>query len=691
MPKRPILHVIVFCFIVISAAFTGITFYSFAQKAKKQEAYRTLSSLSSLKLDRIKKRFQDKHYDADYISKSVYLNKRLSDLRWSASNETLADLNEFVHSFVKRSDYTDVVFAYKGIAESLLDNTPAVLLPADKEFIIKCELSKQSEILKILRLSNGRILLNSYIPIFSKSTGQFIGVLILRTDPTIEIFPLITSKHEGSGSAEAFIVTQDGDNIVYLNDLKFQQNKSVQLRLPLSTENLAAAMAIKGHSGIFEGKDYRGEPVLADLRAIPGMPWFLVSKIDKSEVYEPVRKSALMISAVAITIILLFGMLLRMHWNNVKLKFIKHHLDVETQKNKLEEQLLQAQTLARLGSWELDLERNELSWSDEVYKIFGLQPQEFAATYEAFLEHVHPDDRDAVNTAYTSSIQDERESYEIEHRIIQKNGELRYVHEKCQHHRNSKGKVISSVGMVQDITERKVTQLNLEAALKELQRSNKDLEQFAYTASHDLREPIRMVKSYAQLLEYKSENLSSDAKTYMNFINEGAGRMQNLVDGLLEISRLATKPLEYEDVDCNIILNEVLQDLQINIAETCAKINFENLPMIKANGLQIRMLLQNLIHNALRFRGDTTPVIYIRCELKDKYWMFSVEDNGIGIDPEYFDKIFIMFQRLHNRDKYPGTGMGLALCKKIVEKHGGHIFVDSVPGKGSRFSFFIPA
>ena len=230
---------------------------------------------------------------------------------------------------------------------------------------------------------------------------------------------------------------------------------------------------------------------------------------------------------------------------------------------------------------------------------------------------------------------------------------------------------------------------------KELERSNAELEQFAYVASHDLQEPLRMVSSYCQLLQrrYKTK-LDSDAEEFIAFAVEGAGRMQRLINDLLAYSRVGTQGKPFEDTDCNDVLDAVLANLQTVIAETQVQIAHDPLPVISGDPVQLVQLFQNLIANAIKFRkptaDDVPATIHVSATLEDGNWVFSVQDNGIGIDPQYSERIFIIFQRLHDRSEYAGTGIGLAICKKIVERHGGRIWVESVPGSGSTFYFSVP-
>ena len=263
--------------------------------------------------------------------------------------------------------------------------------------------------------------------------------------------------------------------------------------------------------------------------------------------------------------------------------------------------------------------------------------------------------------------------------------------------------------MVEDISERKQAEAELNryrehleelvkertqelaSAVTNLERSNQDLEQFAYVASHDLQEPLRMISSYTQLLarRYKGK-LDQDADDFIGYTVDGASRMQQLINDLLAFSRVGTRGKPLEPISSQAALDLALENLQTAIEESHAQVTQDTLPGVLADDLQLMQLFQNLIGNAIKFQGDKPPCIHIGVEDAEKEWVFTVQDNGIGIDPQYFERIFIIFQRLNKRDQFPGTGIGLAICKKIVQRHGGRIWADSKPGLGSTFYFTLP-
>lgn len=227
-------------------------------------------------------------------------------------------------------------------------------------------------------------------------------------------------------------------------------------------------------------------------------------------------------------------------------------------------------------------------------------------------------------------------------------------------------------------------------AEEELIRSNTELQDFAYVASHDLQEPLRMVSSYLQLLERRyKDQLDQDADEFIAYAVDGATRMQTMINDLLSYSRITTKAKPFRPVDSESVFKQAVANLGIAIEENSAVVDHSPLPSVLADESQLERLFQNLIGNAIKFHGEKPPEIHVAVEPNGGDWLFSVKDNGIGIDPDYNERIFKIFNRLHNKTDYPGTGIGLAECKKIVERHGGRIWVESEPGKGSTFYFTI--
>ena len=475
---------------------------------------------------------------------------------------------------------------------------------------------------------------------------------------------------------------------------------------------------------------------------------------------------------------------------------------------KSRELLVEAQTVARLGSWELDVVRDEITGSAEFYRLFGVGPEKLAH-FQQFIDLLHVDDREHVQQAVAEAL-DRKVTYDTDYRIPALDGGWRSLNARGQVFADENGKPIRFIGTCMDITERKRSETELliknqvfekaivaqsitdekaviihanseflrmwgfavkeqavgknvgelladpdealriigvllaqgswegeflakrndgktfitrgfisslfnaqgefigyqstnldmtkdreaEASLKktsaELARSNKELELFAYVASHDLQEPLRMVSSYTQLLAQRYEGqLDAKAKKYIDYAVDGSVRMQRLINDLLTYSRISTRGKSLQPTDAHAVLGEAILNLQAAIEESGALVTNDDLPTVRADTSQLLQVFQNLIANAIKFQGDTPPRIHVSAQDQGGEWLFSVRDNGIGIDREYADRLFVIFQRLHTKQEYPGTGIGLAVCKRIVERHGGRIWFESELGKGATFFFTI--
>jgi len=292
--------------------------------------------------------------------------------------------------------------------------------------------------------------------------------------------------------------------------------------------------------------------------------------------------------------------------------------------------------------------------------------------------YVHPEERDQVIRQLRE--QGTIQNYELHVRI--KSGETRSIVMSMEPILYNQEACILSVFI--DISERQKME-------EEMRRSNAELEQFAYVASHDLQEPLRAVAGMVQLLQQRYQGkLDERADEYIGHAVDAATRMQSLINDLLDYSRINRLGKSFESTDTEKSLSNALANLQIAIQESQAAITHDPLPTLMADPNQLTQLLQNLIGNGIKFRGAGPLHIHIGAKKIERAWQFSISDNGIGIDSQYFERIFLVFQRLHTRREYPGTGIGLALCKKIIERHGGQIWVESQPGQGSTFYFTIP-
>jgi len=342
---------------------------------------------------------------------------------------------------------------------------------------------------------------------------------------------------------------------------------------------------------------------------------------------------------------------------------------------------------SNVGIWELNLITGEMIWDERLERMFGLTPGSFDKRYNSFEELVNEEDQGLLQKALVDATQNGL-PYETIFRIKRNK---KHISSKAVINRFENDKPSGLIGVCFDITTwREETHKLVMKLNDELLRSNKELENFAYIASHDLQEPLRMVSMFTELLARRyADKLDETGMEYIRFAADGANRMHQLLIDLLTYSRIHTKSKEFTLTDPSMIVNNVLNNLSLKIREKDALIHVNMLPAVYADETQMTQLLQNLVSNAIKFNNER-PVIKISAKEYRSHYCFSVKDNGLGIDPQYFDKIFQIFQRLWSRDKFEGTGMGLAICKRIVERHGGKIWVKSELEKGSTFYFTIP-
>jgi signal transduction histidine kinase len=334
--------------------------------------------------------------------------------------------------------------------------------------------------------------------------------------------------------------------------------------------------------------------------------------------------------------------------------------------------------VARVGSAERQLRTGESVWSDEFHAILGLVPGCCRPSEALLLDCTHPADRAAIKEALDMVIREERLA-EQNFRIIRPDGEVRTLHGRADVWRDETGQAVRLDATIQDVTERKNLEDELDGLIRELWRSNEELEQFAYVASHDLRQPLRVVGSYVSLLEEELQGqLNGESLDYMGFVRDGVRRMDRLITDLLAYSRVGRTSADVQ-VDMNDAIRSATGDLQFEIEDAHAVVRITDpLPVVMGDESELGRLFQNLIGNAIKYRRpDVAPDLRIGCGDAGECWRITVSDNGIGIPPEHAERVFGIFQRLHARDEFEGTGVGLAIVKKIVERHGGGIKVES--------------
>jgi len=398
-----------------------------------------------------------------------------------------------------------------------------------------------------------------------------------------------------------------------------------------------------------------------------------------------------------ITLFLIVVSFVKINKDLIRLKSSNAKLVIADESSKM------AEIVGNFGSWQYDIEKKEYQFSDNEYRLLGCEPNSFDANLENFLKYVHPEDYNYVVENVTK-MEESEDLPPFNYRIIRADGEIKYLSGIARSLTDRLGNKIL-IGVTNDITQEYSATRLIEERNRELEANNKELSAFNYVASHDLQEPLRKIQTFISRIEEKeSEKFSDSGKEYMSRIQNAADRMRLLIDDLLQFSRTNKTEKVFEKANLNTLLENSKQELSQTIEDKKAIIKNEELPISNVIPFQIQQLFTNLLNNSLKYsKKDSAPTITIRYELvsadtevqipnstKDKFHKITFKDNGIGFEQEYADKIFVLFGRLHNKNEYSGTGIGLAICKKIVENHKGYIFAEGEPGIGSVFKVYLP-
>ncbi len=691
--KNSLNLLIIFFILIIAVNVLGYVYYENQKDHITKEKQNELLAISDLKVSQIVNWRNERLSDLSFISDNPLVISQLHQwLLNPGENRLREEILAWMKSLHRNFIYDRVIITNSGGSTRLL--MPAgqeVLGPNDKRLIAEVIKSGRpifsdlykSEIEKATRLS----LVAPIIVAGGRNKGLPDGAFLLRINPYAFLYPLIQSWPTQSPTAETTLVRREGGEVLFLNELRYQKNTALALKYPVKEKNLVAAMAGRGVVGIVEGVDYRGVRVLAAIRPVPESTWIIISKVDAEEVYAPIRERFWIVVVLEGVLLVAAGVGVGLVWRDQQARAYRKQYEAELEK------------LALIRHFEYITR-----YANDIILMAGREGRIIEANEKAISSYGYT--RDELHHANMTDLQsrDTLENYEMQMKRLESSAEKGLVFETVHRRRDGttfpvevSARAISIEGadffqsIIRDISERKQAEEKLSQTMEELRRSNEELEKFAYVASHDLQEPLRMVSSFVQLLEkrYKGK-LDRDADDFINFAVDGANRMQILITDLLAYSRVGRRGKTFGETSCEVVLDRALSNLQAVVEETGAVVTRDPLPAVTGDDSQLVQLFQNLIGNALKFRGDRVPRIHISVEQSGNDWVFSVSDNGIGIAPEYCERIFSIFQRLHGRQEYPGTGIGLAICRKVVERHGGKIWAKSELGTGSTFYFTIP-
>ena len=482
-----------------------------------------------------------------------------------------------------------------------------------------------------------------------------------------------------------------------LRKLQFYINKrqnylsvvlSLSLNKPLSNNKLKEKLLI-GKQTMDSLRNQIDEMILVEKKTLKGRELNYKDTIDITPFFVYIT--------LLVTLLLITISYIRISKDLDKLQVTNNRLMVLNESNNL------AEIVGSFGSWQLNIDTKEYTFSDNSCRLLGFEPQAFFASHENFMSYIHPEDFESFQDIITKMIKNENLT-PFTYRVTKKDKKIRYFRTTGRLVTTKSGDEIL-IGTTSDVTEEVLASMSLEQQNIELEASNKELQAFNYAASHDLQEPLRKIQTFVSRLSDKEyQNLSDSGKEFIVRINNSVERMRILIDDLLKYSKTTKTDKIYESINLNDLLENAKSDLLQSIEEKNAFIESQKLPTIKVIPFQIQQLFANMIGNSLKYsREDTYPRIKISCKkvtaadeeqipknTKDKFYKITFEDNGIGFEQAYAEKIFILFNRLHNKNEYAGTGIGLAICKKIVENHKGFIFAKGKPNVGAIFTIYLP-
>ncbi len=737
IPKiRLILVLFLFTAIIITG---GYFYYDHVKKEVRQEKINDLQAIADLKVTQLRRWLTERISEAYFFSENPSFIKHSIELSEGDSSKAISYFKSRLEPFNSRHEYesifiTDtnynILFSVEE-RKDLLDKRTKYLI--DSAFRMRDLLV--SDFYRCKR--HQRIHFDIITPLFDDKK-RIRGATVFRTDPSIYLFPLIQSWPTPSKSSETLIVRQFGDSVVFMNELRHQKNTVLKLHFSLDRKDIPAVQAVLGHEGVFEGNDYRDVEVLTVIKRVPRTPWYMIAKVDKSEVFSILDYKSAVVIIVLIFLFALGVMVLAWIYHYHQRNIYRNLYRNEKELSKSQLMLQKSQEIGRLGSWEYNLQNNTLKWSEEAFRIFGYEPGQVEVSYQAFLERVHPDDREMTDSAYSQSIAADEDGYELEHRIIRyDNKEIRHVYEKCDHERDEKGKIINSSGMVQDITERKEfeeklleqnkeyqslneeylaqneeylvqnEELNknmesLRKAYQELQIAREKAEEsdrlktaFLNNISHEIRTPMNAIMGFANLL---TEDFPEEEKLkFIKTINNNASQLIKIIDDVIDISMLESNKTRIEISSFNI--KELFEDLYqthiANLNKSEVKLSYEidedcQDLFLESDRQKIRQIMSGFISNALKYT-DAGKVFYSCTLMDDERIRFFVKDSGIGIPEEEKKKVFNRFYRGKSAQlrSSGGTGLGLSIAKELVELMDGEIGVESTPEEGATFYFVI--
>ena len=719
------IFVLIFFLLAMGIVVTGYAYYRNFERHFRVEAEQQLAAIAELKVGELAQYRKERLGDAFILHNNpafTQLARRF--LESPADADAQRQLQAWLGKYQIHYQYNQVFLldAQGGVRMSVPES------PVPMSALIS---SRTAEVLRsgqpvfqdfYRHESSHRIYLSLMVPIHDEADGNRpLGVVVLRIDPTSYLYPFIRRWPMPSGTAETLLVRREGNEVVFLNELRFQTNTVLNVLISLANTNVPAVKAVLGQEGIVAGSDYRGVPVLAAVRAVPDSPWFLVARRDVAEVYAPLR--AQLWKVIALVGVLLFsaGAGVSALWRQQLVRFYRDRAESAEALRESEVRFRQLADNITDVFWITSPDFAIMHYvSPGFERIWGRSVASLYAQPHLWSEAIHPEEREQVFARLTG-LSGNNPEVSVEYRIARPDGSIRWIYDRAFQVRDAAGKVIRLTGIASDITERKraeveIRELNrsleqrVQERTSELIAANKELDAFAYAVSHDLRQPLRAMNGFSQiLLEDHGASLPGEARKDLDEIILASRQMGELIDGLLRLSRSTLGEVRRDAVDISTLAARILAELAAGEPNRRVTWTVEPGMAVRGDERMIEVVLANLLGNAWKYTARQ-PVAKIEVGVMDQCCdgvaapaqnantpilhhsntpVFFVCDNGAGFDMKHAARLFQPFQRLHREDEFPGIGIGLATVQRVVHRHGGTIRAAAAPGKGATFYFSL--
>jgi len=699
--KIPTSLMIIFIILTILIIIASHYIYSEGKKRIKREKQGDLLAIAELKVEQIVDWKNERLRDAMVIQKDRFLTKAIYEYLKNPEKKELKDeISFWMRGFKETYRYKSVILLNKmGEIVLYISDEEEKLGPDAKRVFDEALNTKRIQFSDLYRSKISNVIrFTIAVPLLlgDGEKTRVIAVFILRIYPYDFLYPFIQTWPVRSETAETIIIRREGDEILFLSELRHKKDSALILRQPLSDADYVTTMAINGIEGVVEGLDYRRVPVVAGIKKVPDTTWYLIAKMDIDEAFKPIEGFLLNMTVITILVIISTGSAIGMVWRHQRSRYYKELYKEELKHRAL---LRHFEYLTRYANDVIiltDEDLNIVEANDRAVEFYGYSEDEMKWMN---LKDLYPEEERASLNSFVERI-DTENGLIYEAMQVNRSGE-RFIAEISARYFDIEKKRFYQF-IIRDITEKKKNEEELKRYKEHLERlveertarlelANKELEAFSYSVSHDLRAPLRSIDGFSQvLLEDYGKVLDRVAQDYLRRIRNATLRMEGLIDDLLNLSRITRSELTYEEVDLSSLAKEVIEEQIEREQRDNVNVRIHDGMKVKGDAKLLRIMLENFFSNALKFtsRNDRPEIEFGMTEIDGKLTYF-VRDNGVGFDMSYVDKLFKPFQRLHSLKEFPGTGIGLAIIYRIIKRHGGVVWAEGEVGKGARFYFRI--